>query len=312
MKKSLFCLLLVLFSGLVNARGQKPYEPALKDGFLENVVSFMADDVNAGRASGTEGKFRCEQFIAQSFRLYGLKPYKWNYTQSFRYRDSITLRNVAGVMTSSIPSDEYIIISAHYDHLGVLKGTTYNGADDNASGVAVLLGVAKMFSEMREAGYGPWKNLIFVAFDGKELSLSGSRHFVKHLNIPAERITAAINIDIIGTNLVPPGRDSSYIMAIGEETLAKKYQGVLKPICLQPECKLDLCLSFYGSRDFTKMVYENGDHYNFAKKKIPAVFFTSGFHKHTYKPTDDTDIIDFPLLKKRTYVIFNYINRLCR
>lgn len=312
MKKSLFCLLLLLLSGLVDAQRPKPYEPALREGFLENVVSFMADDANTGRASGTEGNFRCEQFIAQSFRQYGLKPYNWTYTQSFRYRDSITLRNVAGVMTASVPSDEYVIISAHYDHLGELKGTIYNGADDNASGVAALLGLAKMFSEMREAGYGPRKNLIFVAFDGKELSLSGSRYFVKHLNIPAERITAAINIDIIGTNLVPPGRDSSYIIAIGEESLAKRYQGLLRPVCLQPECRMDLWLTFYGSRDFTRMVYENGDHFNFAKKKIPAIFFTSGFHQHTYKPTDDTETIDFPLLKKRTFVIFNYINRLCR
>ena len=73
---------------------------------------------------------------------------------------------------------------------------------------------------------------------------------------------------------------------------------------------MDVSLTFYGSRDFTRLVFRNGDHASFVKAGIPTVFFTSGFHQHTLKATDDTGIIDFPLLKKRTIVIFNYINSL--
>lgn len=74
---------------------------------------------------------------------------------------------------------------------------------------------------------------------------------------------------------------------------------------------MDVCMTFYGSKDFTRMVYRNGDHWSFASKGIPAVFFTSGFHQHTYKQTDDTEIINFPLLRKRTIVLYRYINSLC-
>lgn len=311
MKKTLLCVLLAFLAVLCRAGSPHPCESVLTEGFLENVISYLADDVNTGRASGTEGAERCCEFIRNTFRFFGLKPYNWSYTQSFSYKDSITLRNIAGVIPASVPSDEYVVISAHYDHLGELKGVIYNGADDNASGVASMLGIAKMFSSMKAAGTGPEKNLIFVAFDGKELSLAGSRHFVSELGIPAEKITAAINIDIIGTRLVPTGNRPEYIIAIGEHSLPDKYRGSLSCICARPECNMDGSLTFYGSRDFTRIVYENGDHYSFVKKKIPAVFFTSGFHEHTYKPTDDTGIIDFPLLKKRTLVIFNYVNNLC-
>lgn len=312
MKKSFICLLLALLCGHISAQNTHPYELLLSEEDLGNTVSFLADDANTGRASGTEGNSRAAQFIVQKFKGSGLNPYNWTYTQSFRYKDSIILRNVAAVLPSTVPSNEYVIITAHYDHLGELKGTIYNGADDNASGVASLIALADMSARIRRAGGVQRKNLIFVALDGKELSLAGSKYFIKHLNIPAKNITAAINMDILGSNLVPPGKDSSYILAIGDDSMPQRYRGSMKYICQRQECRLDVCMSFYGSRDFTKMVYENGDHWIFAKAGIPAMFFTSGFHQHTYKSTDDVEIVNLPLLKKRTLAIFNYINMLCR
>lgn len=311
MKKSLLCLLLALLCGHITAQDLSPYERLAGEDVLMDRVSYLADDLNTGRASGTTGNLCAAQFVVQNFRKFGLKPYNWSYTQSFRYRDSLILRNVTGVITANRASDEYVIITAHYDHLGEIHGKVYNGADDNASGVAVLLSLAEMYSRMKADGTGPDKNLIFVALDGKELSLAGSRYFAKHLNIPAGKITAAINIDIIGNDLVPPGSNKDYILAIGEDKLRPQYRNLLKYVCMRPEIKLDLCSSFYGSKSFTKMVYENGDHWNFARKGIPAVFFTSGFHQYTYKPEDDTEIINFPLLRKRTLVIYHYINLLC-
>jgi len=311
MKKSVLFLLLTLLGGALNAQGVRHYESFLTEESLVETVSYLADDLNTGRASGTDGNSRAEHFISEKFRKLGLKPYNWNYTQSFLYRDSIILRNVVGIITSTVPSNEFIVVSAHYDHLGELKGTIYNGADDNASGVAAMLGIAELFSRMKADGKGPAKNIIFAAFDGKELSLSGSRYFVRHLTFPAKNIAANVNIDIIGTDLVPIKSDRRYIMAIGEESLPARYRGYLKTICLRKEYRMDAGLDFYGSKDFTRMVYQNGDHSSFVKAGIPAVFFTSGFHQHTYKSTDDTRIINFDLLRKRTLVIFNYINNLC-
>ena len=113
MKKSVICLLLALFSTLVNAQGFRTYEGLLQEESLRNTVSFLADDYNTGRASGTAGANRCAQMIMSRFRQLGLKPVNWTYTQSFKYRDSVIVRNVAGLITARIPTDEYIIITAH-------------------------------------------------------------------------------------------------------------------------------------------------------------------------------------------------------
>ena len=235
----------------------------------------------------------------------------WSYTQSSGYKDSIAVRNVVGLLPASIPSDEYIIIGAHYDHLGRLGHSIYPGADDNASGVTALLSLARMFAKMKADGQGPRKNLIFAAFDGKELDMAGSRFFVRHLPVPKEKITAMVNMDMLGSDLVPPSRNREYLFVIGENTLPEAYRGYLSYICSRTLYKLDLDLTFYGSRDFYKMMYDTSDQHPFARAGIPAVLFTSAFHQHTYKKSDTIDIINFPLLRKRTLIIFNFINKLC-
>jgi len=240
-----------------------------------------------------------------------LKPYNWTYTQSIPYQDSLILRNIVGYLPSSNLSDEYVIVGAHYDHLGELAGSVYSGADDNASGVTALLSLIEMFCAMKADGEGPQKNIIFVAFDGKELSMSGSEGFVRNLDIPKNKIVAAVNLDMLGTDLVPPHDMKEYLIVLGESTLNEKYRGFLKYICNRPEYAMDLDLTFYSSKAFTKMYYEMGDHHSFAKEGIPALLFTSAFHDHTYRPSDKPQIINFPLLRKRTMVVFQFINHLC-
>lgn len=292
-------------------RSSHRYEMLIKQSDMHEMLSYIADDNTCGRESGTSGKQIVEQFIVREFKLMGLKPFHWSYTQSVPYEDSIVLRNVVGLLPASAPSDEYIIVGAHYDHIGQLAGRIYNGADDNASGVTAMLSLARAFSSMKADGAGPSKNLIFVAYDGKELSMSGSKHFVSELGIPAKNIVCAVNIDMLGTDLVPVGKNREYLIVLGEETLPEDVRGYLSYLCNRTLYRMDLDLTFYGSRNFTRMIYETGDQYPFAKAGIPAVLFTSAFHKHTYRPTDDVDIIDFQLLRKRTAVIFNFINRLC-
>ncbi|MBR5101256.1 MAG: M28 family peptidase [Bacteroidales bacterium] len=316
MKKSCAILFVLavfsLFSPFrAEAQSLRAYENCVSAAQMEATLSYLAHDLMEGRASGTKGKELAEHYLVEQFRAIGLKPWNWTYTQSFRFEDSLVVRNIVGLLPASIPSDEYIIIGAHYDHLGRLGHTVYPGADDNASGVTALLSLARMFTAMKADGKGPRKNLLFVAFDGKELNMAGSRYFVRHMSMPRSKVTAMVNLDMLGTDLVPPHRDREYLFAIGESTLPESYQGYLSYICRRAFYKLDLDLTFYGSRDFYKMMYETSDQQPFARAGIPAVLFTSAFHQHTYKKTDTPAIIDYPLLRKRTQVIFNFVNRLC-
>ena len=308
----LVAVCLFLQAGTASAQVRRTaYENGVGVTGRQEILSHLTHPLTEGRASGTRGKELAEHFIVEQFRAIGLKPWHWTYTQSFKYQDSIAIRNVIGLLPAIEPTDEYIVIGAHYDHLGRLGHTVYPGADDNASGVTVLLSLAKMFCAMKADGAGPRKNLLFVAFDGKELDMAGSRYFVRHLDIPRSKITAMVNLDMLGTDLVPPHKNREYMIVLGENTLPENYRGYLSYICSRSLYKMDLDLTFYGSRDFTKMMYETSDQHPFAKAGIPAILFTSAFHQHTYKKTDTKDIIDYPLLRKRTLVIFNFINRLC-
>ena len=308
-----FPLLIVLFlTAPVFGQRLQPYERLADTVLQHQVIAFLADDACKGRASGTEGCATAAGYIVRQFRDAGLNPLDWVYTQSFRYRDSITLRNVVGVLNATRPTDEYIVIMAHYDHLGELGGTIYNGADDNASGVAALISLARMFKALQNDGIGPQKNLVFVALDGKELDSAGSRYLADNLNIPRKKVTCVLNIDIFGSDLVPVWRNRYYLIALGEESLPYRYQGFLQGICTRPGSKMDLDLSFYGSRDFTRMMYRSGDHSVFAERGYPALFLTSGFHEHTYKATDDPQIINYAVLQRRTVVLFHFINALCQ
>lgn len=312
MKKKCAILSVLLLAALPAAsQHARIYENVVSAADQRQTLEYLAHPMTAGRASGTPGKELAEHHLVEQFRAIGLKPWRWTYTQSTSYRDSIAIRNVVGLLPAGIPSDEYLIIGAHYDHLGRLGHSVYPGADDNASGVTVLLSLARMFSAMKAAGAGPRKNLIFVAFDGKELEMAGSRHFVRQLDVPREKITAMINLDMLGTDLVPPGRNREYLFVLGEQTLPETYRGALASICRRADCRLDLDPTFYGSAGFSRMMYESSDQHPFARAGIPAVLFTSAFHQHTYKTTDTPAIIDYALLRKRTVVIYNFVVRLC-
>jgi hypothetical protein len=275
-----------------------------------DILSYISDDCARGRSTGTMHSQLIANYIKKNFIYYGLEPYPEYYYDQFEC-DSIRGRNVVGVVKSVIPSDEYVIVSAHYDHIGALNGYVYNGADDNASGVTALMNLAEIFGTMRKAKIGPHKNIIFVAFDAKELSMSGSRHFVNILTIPPKNIICDINLDQLGTTLEPVHKGKEdYLIILGENTLPSKHRGKLNICNSFYNLHLDIDYSFYGSKNFTEVIYNLSDQVAFKEKGIPALLFTSGFNKHTYKITDREEIISYPVLKKRTLLVFYFINML--
>lgn len=281
------------------------YESVATVSLQREIVEHLCDSIMEGRASGSKGGEAARIYIQEYFKNLELKPFYFRSSQTFRHNDTIKMHNVFGVVPALAPSEKYIVVSAHYDHLGIIKGKTYPGADDNASGVAALLTVAEMFSQMRRDSVGPGVNILFVAFDGKEYSMAGSKRFTAQLPIAPENILCEINLDILGSTLVPVHRRQDYLIVLGRNTLPEGLRGCIAKA--NRVAALDIDYTFYGSDDFTRTMYRLGDHYPFYQKGVPALLFTSGFHQHTLKTTDTPEIIDYPVLARRTKLIFNTI-----
>ena len=318
MKNFVLSILLTLLLNLIptSLAGQKkatlgPYtmfEQMIFHQKQERILSYLADDCARGRSVGTLAHQNIGRYIRDHFEQYGLKPFQGHYYQHFKCDSTKVGRNIVGFIPSIIPSNEYIIISAHYDHIGALNGFVYNGADDNASGVTALMNLAEMFGSMHKAKMGPDKNIIFVAFDAKEMSMAGSRHFVKSLGIPKKNIVCAINMDQIGSTLEPVHEGiKDYLIILGENTLKKEDRGKIGLCNRFYNIDLDIDYTFYSSEAFTTLYYKLSDQVAFEEAGIPALLLTSGFHSPTYKISDDMNIISFPTLKKRTVLVFYFV-----
>ncbi len=315
----IICTLLLLAASAIHADAQKErslgpytmYEQLIYQSKQERILDYLSHDMSEGRATGSHAGKWIARYIEDKFEHYGLEPlFDSTYYQPFlpdTDNKDLKARNVAGIIRSKTGSKEYVIICAHYDHLGILNGNIYNGADDNASGVTALLNLAEMFGTMNRSKTGPDKNIIFVALDAKEHSMAGSRYFIGHLNIPKKDIICAINIDQIGTVIEPVhDNDTNFVIALGENTLKKSRRGQIDFCNDFFKIGLDIDHTFYGSQAFTELFYQMSDQISFHNAGIPAILFTSGFHCHSYKVTDDYDIISFPVLRKRTFLIFYF------
>ena len=297
---------------IISSRMQSVYEGMINTSKQQRIIEYLSDDNLRGRATGTLQAQMVAKWLRDEFERYGLKPAVDGYYYQQFVVDSVRRgRNVVAMVPSRRPSDEYIIVGAHYDHIGSLNGYVYNGADDNASGVAVLLTLAEMYSVARNAGWGPDKNIIFVAFDAKEKDSMGAAHFVKNLPCPKDKIIASINIDQIGTTLEPLDKERPnpyFLIALGENYMKSGLQGMVDWVNWRYKVGLSIDHKFYGSEAFTEIAYNMSDQIAFRAAGIPCVYFTSGFHSHTYKTTDDPDLIDYPVLAKRTLLIFYVIS----
>jgi Peptidase family M28/PDZ domain len=179
-------------------------------------------------------------------------------------------------------TDEYIVIGAHYDHLGLgeqfsmapsLAGTIHPGADDNASGTAGVIELARWFSTQPKQKRG----ILFLTFAGEELGLLGSSYFVNHPALPLDRDVAMINMDMIGR--VRDGK--IFIGGVGTGSTLKKLLEEITPK--------------YGLHiDYSEAGYGSSDHTSFTTKQVPVLFFFSGLHADYHKPSDTWDKIDAP------------------
>ena len=209
--------------------------------------------------------------------------------------------NVVGMLEGSSLKNEYVVYSAHYDHLGkTADGVIYHGADDNASGTSTVLGIAEMYSKSK---IKPKRSIIFLTVTGEEKGLLGSDYFTTHPVVPITDIVTDLNTDMDGridTSYI--NRGGSYVFVIGSRRLSTELDSLLISADSQ-SVKIKLDYAFDSDNDPNRFYYRS-DHYNFAKKNIPVVFFFDGNHPDYHKPTDTSDKIDFNILEKRAKLIF--------
>ncbi len=174
--------------------------PAVVDGarLLDDVRTLSADDFG-GRRTGSAGSQKAQAFLQRRFEALGLKPFGAAYAQPFSFTANKTAFpsavNYVGYIAGSVQPQRYIVVSAHYDHLGEKGGKLHPGADDNASGVAAMLAIAQWFK-----AHPPRHTIVFAAFDGEEQGLQGARAFVAALPFPKAQLALNLNLDMVSRN----------------------------------------------------------------------------------------------------------------
>ena len=273
----------------------------LDSAWLINNLAFLASNETAGRESGTPGNMLAQAFILNKFDSLRLTKPGDSYLQAFRLRSDTTRmgHNVIGIIKGTRYPDSYIVISAHYDHLGTRNGNIYYGADDNASGTANLLALAQYFAKNL-----PQHSLILAAFDAEEKGLLGSRFFVDNLPVPQSSIIMNVNMDMISRN------DNNEIYACGtyHYPYLKKYVDSVQAVSAV-SIRIGHDDPSKGSmQDWTAQ----SDHYPFHLKKIPFLYFGVEDHADYHKPGDTFDKINKSFYYQTCSMIANMVKLLDR
>lgn len=266
---------------------------------LKEVVNFLADDKLEGRLTGTEGEQKAADYVAKIFKDSGLKPVgdkdeagKPTFFQKVPI-EKISGRNVLGLLEGSDPTlkDEIVVISAHHDHIGRVgqlpqqqlggaKGADdiFNGASDNASGVAVMAVIAQAFAN---AKLKPKRSVLFLSMTGEEMGLLGSKFYAAHPIAEPRMHVADINIDMVG---VDTGRPVTVMGFVSDST------GLMKKSFEDSVANTGMEANLV---DYNLVIIGDSDHSNFMDIGIPAVLMNSGLHKNYHQVTDHTDVLSF-------------------
>lgn len=237
----------------------------------------LSADAMEGRGTGTAGGIKAREYVAERFKASGVKMFGDSYFQPFEFtnraKTKIDGANVAGFIEGKKLKDRYIVVSAHYDHLGIVKGEIYNGADDDASGVAALFAVAEFFRNNK-----PAHTIIFVAFDGEESGLRGSRSFVEKPPVAKEKIVLNINMDMVAHN------DINELYASG----TYHYSQLKSPLeQVAKTARVKLILGHDRPEQKENDWTNQSDHFSFHQQKIPFVYFGVEDHQDYHRSTDD-------------------------
>lgn len=279
---------------------------------LKTMLYIVASDEMEGRETGSKGQKKAGLYMIDQYKKNdvpfpkGATDYYQHIPASFlnaRHNENLPdSENIWAYIEGSEKPDEVLVISAHYDHVGIQKGEVYNGADDDGSGTVALLEIAKAFAKAKKDGHGPKRSILFLHVTGEEHGLHGSRYYSENPLFPIANTITDINIDMIGRRDVEHAKTNNYVYVIGADRLSTDLHNA---VVSQNEkyTKLDLDFKFNDPKD-PNHFYERSDHYNFAKHGIPAVFFFNGVHEDYHGKGDEPQKIEYDALTKRAQLAF--------
>lgn len=307
----------LLLVGCSASKSQKPadlntYLNTITPQELKQHLYIVASDDNQGRDTGTEGQKQAGKYLISQYEANKISfpPAAEGWYQ--RVPSEFMARgfapklpdseNIWAFIKGSEKPEEIVVVSAHYDHVGTKNGEIYNGADDDGSGTVALLEIAEAFKLAEKDGFKPKRSVLFLHVTGEEHGLHGSRYYSENPLYPLENTVADINIDMIGRRDTLHPNTNNYIYVIGSDRLSSELHEINENMNSKyTQLELDYK---YNDRKDPERIYYRSDHYNFAKKGVPAIFFYNGYHSDYHKPSDTPDKIEYDALAKRAQLAF--------
>ncbi len=214
--------------------------------------------------------------------------------------------NILAFLEGTDKKEEIVVISSHYDHVGVSStGEIFNGADDDGSGTVSVMEIAEAFALAAKDGIKPRRSILFLNVTGEEKGLLGSEYYSDHPIFPLANTVVNFNVDMVGRidYEYQDAENKDFVYVIGSEMLSTDLKKILEYNNITHS---NLILDYrYDAEDDPNRFYYRSDHYNFAKHNIPIAFFFNGVHDDYHQVTDTVDKIEFPLMEKRARLIFH-------
>jgi len=319
-------ILILLFIPLISlSQDNLKYANTININDLYDHINILASDSLEGRETGKPGQKMAAAYIANHFKEIGIPPYKRKtYFQKFKVKSKrhvckcddcdltffkrvfksnqiIRGENVLGFIEGSDLKEELIIITAHYDHLGKHDSLIFNGADDDASGVAGAMEIAEAFMLAKKDGKGPRRSILIMPVSGEEKGLLGSKYYTDNPVYPLNNTIANLNIDMIG-RLDDWHSTGNYVYLIGSDRLSYDLHNINEEVN-NKYTKLDIDYKYNDEEDPNRYYYRS-DHYNFAKNNIPVIFYFNGVHEDYHRPSDTIEKLDFSKIKTISKLVF--------
>ena len=316
-------LILALSVGCSQENASDKYAETITSEELSDLIYEFSSDKFEGRNTGEPGQKLAVEFIRNFYKLNNIikadntEDYFQKFLVDFNSRevtrpdnikednvDWVKTENVAAIIKGSTYPNEYIILTAHLDHVGIENGEIFNGADDDGSGSMALLEIAEAFKLAELDGNRPKRSIVILHVSAEEKGLLGSKYYTDNPLYPLDETITNLNVDMIGrTDPTRNSNNDEYIYLIGTDRLSTMLHETSEKVNYKT-VNLELDYRF-NAWDDPNRFYERSDHWHFAKNNIPVIFYFSGTHEDYHQPTDTAEKIRYDLLTKRTRLIFH-------